>query len=262
MKNITYNLLLKESADMPIVFRSACAYYNQESFSWAEGYTDFYSLQFIVEGSGILRCAGAEHKLAPGCAFFMKIGQAFEYVNSGGLKSAFISTVGSVPEEFAKRCIDGYLFLESVNLKKFIPMIEDIVREYYLTSKKSRLSSLAYEILAEFFTEAEGASTSTCDPVMGYIKRNFTKKITLEDISRSVGISVSKLCHDFKRDHGCSVFTKIKNLRLDYAKELLSENGELKIKDAAALCGFDDLSYFCSAYKARFASSPLKDRKA
>ena len=91
MKNITYNLFLAESSDMPIAFRSACSCYNQESISWSEGYADFYILQFVVEGSGILRCSGEEHKLKPGCAFFVRLGQAFEYINTGGLKSAFVS---------------------------------------------------------------------------------------------------------------------------------------------------------------------------
>jgi len=73
-------------------------------------------------------------------------------------------------------------------------------------------------------------------------------------------MSVSKICHDFKSKYNCSIFTKIKDLRLNYAKELLLSNSNWKIKDIALACGFDDFSYFCREYKAHFKNSPKTDR--
>ena len=260
MKSFTYNLMLEDSLEMPIMFRSACVNYDQETIRWQENYTEFYVIQFVVSGSGIFRCRGKEFKLTPGCAFFVKKGVAFEYVNTGNLKSAFLSTVGSVPEAFALSCTDEHRFYPSVDLDKYLGMISNIEKEYYMTSRKARLSSLSYEFLSEFFSEGESHHSSTNEKVLTYIKRNFTKKLTLEDISSDVRISVSKLCHDFKRAHGCSIFTMIKNLRLDYARELLAERDNPRVGEVALLCGFDDLSYFCSAYKKRFGKSPSSDK--
>ena len=255
MKEIVFNLMLEECADMPIAFRSAATCYDQETIRWHEGYTDFYVLQFIVGGSGIFRCRGSEYKLSEGCAFFVGQGVEFEYINTGNLKSAFLSTVGIVPKTFAASCKDEHLFYESVDIKKYVSLIGEIEREYYLTSKKARLSTLAYELLAEFFSEKSDLASTVNEQVMTYIKNNFTKKLTLSDISANIGISVSKLCHDFKSYYGTSVFTKIKNLRLDYARELISSSTNIKIKDVAVASGFDDFSYFCSAYKKRFGTS-------
>ena len=124
MKNITFNSMLGESLDLPIVFRSLCTFYDQETLKWAENYADFYILQFIVSGQGILKCRGKEYKLKSGSAFFIKLGTEFEYVNTVALKSAFLSTVGAVPEIFAKSCIDDHLFIESVDIKKYVGFIE------------------------------------------------------------------------------------------------------------------------------------------
>lgn len=258
-KNITYNWYLDESRDMPVAFRSVCTSYDQESLAWNN--TTFYVMQFVIGGQGIFRCNGYEYKLRDGCAFFVKMGVAFEYINTGGLKSAFLSTVGVVPEAFAKtHANEGFVFYERVDLRKYVGMLGDIEREYFLTSKKEKLSSLSYEVLASFFAEETAQVSSSVEEALTYIKRNFTKKITLADISDSVGISVSKLCHNFKKIYGSSVFTKIKNLRLDYARELILSNRDLKIKDISVFCGFDDFSYFCSAYKKRFFKSPTEDR--
>lgn len=258
-KNIIYNWHLNEALDMPVAFRSVCASYDQETLIWNN--KAFHVMQFVIGGQGIFRCGGNEYKLKQGCAFFVRSGVAFEYINTGGLRSAFLSTVGSVPEAFAQTYAKGgYVFYENVDLPKYIGMISNIEREYFFTSKKARLSSLSYEVLAEFFTEKSMQVSSLGERVLTYIKRNFTGKITLADISDNVGISVSKLCHDFKKSYGCSIFTKIKNLRLDYARELILANDNLKIKDVCAFCGFDDFSYFCSAYKKRFNKSPSDDR--
>ena len=252
--------MMDTSRDMPVTFRTVCTSYEQETLRWQENYTDFYILQFIVGGSGIFRCRDQEHRLTRGCAFFVKKGVAFEYINTGNLQSAFMSSVGAVPEMLSLSCKSDFVFYPSVDITKYVGMIGDIEREYYLTSKKARLSSMAYELLIEFFSEAAESQSSLNEQVMTYIKRNFTKKLTLEEISGKIGISVSKLCHDFKRAHGCSVFTMIKNLRLDYARELLLSNGNLRVKEIAAYCGFDDLSYFCSAYKNRFNKTPISDK--
>ena len=260
MKNITYNLMLEDSLDMPVAFRSACVDYDQETIRWQENYTDFYIFHLVVGGSGILRCGGREYRLSRGCAFFLNKGVAFEYINTGKLKSAFLSTVGAVPASFALSCTDGHKFLDSVDTNKYIALIADLEREYYLTSKKARLSTLAYGVLSEFFSEGEVGPSSLNEKVLSFIKRNFRSRLTLEDISFDVGISVSKLCHDFKRAHGISVFTMIKNLRLDYAKELLTETADFKVGEIAAYCGFDDLSYFCKAYKIRFGKSPSSEK--
>lgn len=261
MKKITYNLSLNEAQNMPIMFRSVCSDYDQETLSWSEGRTYFYMMQFVIDGTGILRCRGREYNLKPGCAFLIAKGVAFEYINLGGLRSALLSTVGSVPEDFMRlHKIDSHVFHQDVDLKKYVGMINDIEYAYYSTSKKSKLSSLAYEIFSEFFSEGTKQKSTINEQVLSYLKQNFMNKITLEEISESVGISVSKLCHDFKKAYGCSVFSKIKELRLNYAKELISSNNNCRIGEVASSCGFDDLSYFCRAYKERFNKTPMEDK--
>ncbi|MBQ8320041.1 MAG: helix-turn-helix transcriptional regulator [Clostridia bacterium] len=132
---------------------------------------------------------------------------------------------------------------------------------YYSTGKKAKLSSLTYELLAEFFFGENEQQSSIAEEVLMYIKRNFTKKLSLEDISKQIGVSVSKICHDFKVKYGCSIFTKIKDLRLNYAKELLLSNSNWHIREVALACGFDDFSYFCRAYKERFNKTPKNSVK-
>ena len=260
MKNITYNLMLEDSLDMPVAFRSVCVDYDQETIRWQENYTDFYILHLVVGGSGILRCGGREYRLSRGCAFFLNKGVAFEYINTGKLKSAFLSTVGAVPASFALSCTDGHKFLASVDTNKYIALIADLEREYYVTSKKARLSTLAYGVLSEFFSEGEVGPSSLNEKVLSFIKRNFRSRLTLEDISCDVGISVSKLCHDFKARHGTTVLGYVINLRLCYAREIIKNTPDVSTQSVALQSGFDDVSYFCKAFKKKFGKTPMQNK--
>lgn len=262
MKRITLNSSLNEERHMPVTFRSLCTDYEQESLKWPKGYMHFYKLQFITEGEGIFRCNGHEYPLKQGCGFFVAKEESFELVNVKGLKAAIFSAVGALPAELMRICnCESHIFYEKVDLKKYIGMLNDIEHEYYSTGKKAKLSSLTYELLAEFFFGENEQQSSIAEEVLMYIKRNFTKKLSLEDISKQIGVSVSKICHDFKVKYGCSIFTKIKDLRLNYAKELLLSNSNWHIREVALACGFDDFSYFCRAYKERFNKTPKNSVK-
>ena len=71
---------------------------------------------------------------------------------------------------------------------------------------------------------------------------------------------MSKLCHEFKRQFGYSVVTYINDVRLGYARELLQNDEATTVKAAAMSCGFEDVSYFCRAYKKKFGVTPTGDR--
>ena len=89
-----------------------------------------------------------------------------------------------------------------------------------------------------------------------YIEKNFSKKLTLNELAEINKTSVSKLCHDFKDKYGYTVFQHIINLRLNYAYNLLNSSATAKTKDVASVCGFDDVSYFCKLYKEKFGTTP------
>jgi YesN/AraC family two-component response regulator len=84
--------------------------------------------------------------------------------------------------------------------------------------------------------------------VTDYIKKNYMNKITLNDISNQVNLSVSYLSRVFNEEMGSSLSTYINRIRIDNAKMFLL-NDDISLTDVAYLSGFDDQSYFSKIFK-------------
>ena len=95
--------------------------------------------------------------------------------------------------------------------------------------------------------------------VMEYVKANFAKKISLDDIARHVYLSRSYLSSIFKEETGQSLFSYINQVRIEKSKLYLLDNA-VGLVDVAALCGFEDQSYFTKVFKKATGVSPKKYR--
>ena len=94
---------------------------------------------------------------------------------------------------------------------------------------------------------------------MDYVKANYSKKITLDDVARHVYLSRSYLSSLFKEETGDSLFAYINRVRIDKSKMFLLDSA-VNLVDVASLCGFDDQSYFTKVFKKATGVSPKKYR--
>lgn len=81
-----------------------------------------------------------------------------------------------------------------------------------------------------------------------YIKEHIAEKLTVDDLAACVGLSKFYFLREFKRLTGFTPVSYINVLRCEYAKELL-RSGKYKVKDVAALSGFENDSYFANVFK-------------
>ncbi len=81
-----------------------------------------------------------------------------------------------------------------------------------------------------------------------YIKKNYTKDITLEEVARELFITPSYLSRVFKKETDVNFVTWINRYRVDRAKELL-KNLSLKTYHIAEMVGYHDYRYFNINFK-------------
>ena len=87
-----------------------------------------------------------------------------------------------------------------------------------------------------------------------YIRTHLSSRITLEQIADHIGISKYHLSHIFKDFTGKSIVETINHFRCQEAKQLIEKG--TSVSAAAALCGFDNLSYFTHTFKRIFQDPP------
>ena len=96
--------------------------------------------------------------------------------------------------------------------------------------------------------------------VIEYIKANYRRHITLEEIAASTYLSKTYLSSLFKKETRYSISEYINIVRIERSKSLLMEEN-LSIIEIANLCGFEDQSYFTKVFKNIVGITPKKFRE-
>ena len=248
-----------EKSQLPVLATTAHRRYMQETVRRAKG-TTFCQVLFILEGEGRVIYSGCEYPLRKGCAFYTAQGAPIEYINDGGLISAFLTVSGEGIERLAESYgISGFTYKEGMNTERYSEEIRRIIQKYHDGCGVGMLSALAYSLFADFFEDGS-KSADPLDEIKLYIERSFDKQMTLSELAGMMNVSVSGLCHRFKERFGIGVVSYLLEVRLRYAEELLMMGSTLSVKEISFRSGFDDPSYFCRAYKKRYGKTPGRGR--
>jgi two-component system response regulator YesN len=90
-----------------------------------------------------------------------------------------------------------------------------------------------------------------------YIKNNFSKSITLEDVAREISVSPQYLSKLFKEETGENFIDYMTGTRIRIAKSLL-ESDEMSIKEICFSIGYSDPNYFSRTFKKIVGSTPTE----
>ena len=255
------NIFPQDFIEPPIYFTMSSKFHIQETVNRPRGLQDHSLFLLVIDGEGKFYCDGKTWNLRKGSAFYLDSETPHGYEDCGGLKTAWIGFRGCGCEGIRKFLESKpYVFIDKVDSSKYVAHIEEMEREYFGERRQGMLSSLLYSILFSFFEESRKPDTDEMDTVLKYIEEHFNEKITIKSLAELNFHSKSTLCYKFKQKFGCTVFEKLIDVRLLNAEMLLKMNSKEKIGVIAKQCGFDDVGYFCKAYKKKFGVTPSENR--
>lgn len=90
-----------------------------------------------------------------------------------------------------------------------------------------------------------------------YIKNNYSKDISLDDVSRVVNISPYYFSKIFKDGTGENFIEYLTNMRIDKAKELLSTT-DYSMKEICTMVGYSEPNYFSRSFKKNVGVTPTE----
>ena len=128
-----------------------------------------------------------------------------------------------------------------------------------------KLSSYVHimTICAEYMTMINALpSTTPKIPELAkmYLHHNYSQKITIPEMCKSLSCSKSALLSSFKREYGVTVVDYLYDIRVTEAKRLLEFTG-MKICDIADVTGFYDQAYFSRLFTREVGMTPSDYRK-
>jgi AraC-like DNA-binding protein len=260
MEPTTINSMLSKNQRYPIMFYTANAEYNQENI--LNRTFSRHQILLVLDGKGTLICGTASYHLKRGCAFFIAGNVCHSYTNDGNLITAFLTVLGPAADalaaEFAQ---NGLFFTENANIEKQVADIAEIITKYKNGESQGKLSIITYSFFVNFLLQQKSDVPEWLEEITKYIHLHLSEKLTLEYLASLKFVSVSKLCHSFKKHYSVSVFEYIMDVRLQYAHDLLRDYPQITTKEAASVCGFFDSGYFCKAYRKKYGRTPTEEKR-
>ena len=139
----------------------------------------------------------------------------------------------------------------NANIENF-QNLEDL--SVWVSNMLQRFISLTFE-----FEKVKHADTVY--KVIEYIKNNYHRHISLEEIAGISFMSKTYLSTLFKKETGYSISEYINDIRVDRAQSLLV-GSDLSIVEIARMCGFEDQSYFTKVFRKVAGITPKKYRES
>ncbi len=103
--------------------------------------------------------------------------------------------------------------------------------------------------------EKEHGSLQTIDIIKKFVKENYMYDILLEDIAKSVNLSIYYTSKLFKAKTGQSLSDYIVKVRISKAVELMKTK-KYKIYEISEMCGYTSRKYFSHAFKQHTGLTP------
>lgn len=114
---------------------------------------------------------------------------------------------------------------------------------------------------SESVTREEPISDRLIDNVIAEIRTHYTEDISLTSLAAKYSVSMGHLSKIIKEHLQVNFSDYIASLRIQRAKELLSDDS-LSIQEIAEIVGYDDYFYFTKVFKKVEGISPSKYRKS
>ena len=134
------------------------------------------------------------------------------------------------------------------------------VNRFELLSCLERLlgSKTAEETKADVLESKDRGSIGRA---LEYIENHFYQNISLEEVSREIGMNTAYFSTLFKKQTGKKYIDYLTDLRMEKAKNLL-DNTDLKISMVAEMVGYGSTKHFARIYKGKFGITPNSNRQS
>lgn len=115
------------------------------------------------------------------------------------------------------------------------------------------------DVITEFKREQK-STTFAISQILQYISQHYNEEVSLQVLSQVVYLSPRYISSLFIKEIGYGINKYIKNVRMEKAKELLS-NTNMKVNSICREVGYSKLSYFCQSFQEEFGVTPVKYRQ-
>jgi len=223
-------------------------------------YLSSYLFFIVSSGTGKLTYEDSEYMLSEGDCVFIDCRHSYSHSTSDNLWSlSWIHfdgpTLANIYQKYKER--GGLPAFKPLNFSKYVGSFSNLYNIAASSSYtrdmeiNSELSSLLTHLMSDSWHPEKahtGTKKTSMIEIKQYLDENFSKKITLDELSERYFINKFYLTRIFKEQFGISIMDYLLSVRITEAKNMLrfSKNSAEEI---GISCGIGDIYYFSRVFK-------------
>lgn len=230
-------------------------------------YMDSFLFLIVINGSGELIYEGNSYSLNQDSCAFIDCHKHYSH-SSDNWNIIWIHFNGNSMNGIYSKYIErnGKTVFKSGQINEYISLLNEIyqtagsndhIRDMNINQQLNKLLSF---IMTETVYEEKRNNKYQISEIKNYLDINYSRNITLEQLSDEFYINRFYLTRLFKNSYGMTINTYLQNKRVTEAKKMLRFT-DLSIEDIAVSCGIDDANYFSRVFKKTEGISPKQYRK-
>lgn len=243
-----------------------CQVVNDRDYSVTRTRID-YTLMYLSSGTATVYINGMPKSLNAGEALLYLPGvlQKHVYLKKDGCINKFVHFTGRLCEE-----LDGApaRIIPVVSKNEFESNLDRLIRAYCRVDGLRELLCDGYlRTLIALLRDSEQIAVAPHDTlqerirmVINIINAHINEPIDLDNCARMCFVSRERFNHMFKEQTGIAPLQYINRIRIERAKQLLSDSG-LSVSECAETLGFSDVNYFSRLFRKQTGTSPSKYRR-
>ena len=267
----TYEKHVLANPALPFIFHvdHLCHKTTPQRGNWHEN----IEILCFIEGEGNVRLNARNFSVSPGDIVVVNSNCLHEFSTDSKMKYHCLI----IDRSF---CVANYIDTNKIHFKsqfkdeKLTHYFNDLRHNFEMAEsvawRTQTIRALVLSLLTEVCKKYSEAYDETLDSdirliscikkAIGYIRSEYQREITLDEMCDLVGLSKYYFAREFKRITGHTIVNYINLTRCENAKVLLCES-DVSIAQIAAQCGFADQSYFTRVFRATTGMSPTRYRK-
>jgi len=270
MNTMVFPSLTESDTKLPVYLTSIGHWDNQEPIDRPAGYPGYQWLQ-VMSGTGELIIGGQKHAMRAGQGFCLFPNEAHQYYAlQEPWEIYWISFDGQLSEALLKQAgITRSGVYSTADHEMIITHMKNI---FAMANSKSgflglECSKLVYMLLVDLIKVVLVSSHSIeqhyvkLKPVLRYIDEHHSELITIKDLAMCIDVTPQYLCLLFKKAMKMRPMEYVNRVRINYSKELMFNESDIKMHHIAQRVGFDSPSYFSSVFKRLEGLSPEQFKK-
>ncbi|MBE6689377.1 MAG: helix-turn-helix domain-containing protein [Ruminococcaceae bacterium] len=242
---------------------------NYHNLSKENNWHENPEIQFCTNGSGTVLLNGKEYPFCKNSTVFVNS----NIIHYTATKKELTYDCLIVGTEFCRQmnfnlsALDFEPVIESAAIGELFSELKSVYADSQAMCRIARLNMLLIQIMIEIIKHGTAKNGRTSNNksyeriklAILYIRNNYQKKITLDEIAKAVILDKYMLCKEFKKYTGQTVFENLNNYRCIKAIDCLDAGHT--VTETASLCGFDNLSFFAKTFKKHIGILPSQYKK-